>query len=86
MNEYLSPSEVKSPQMEPFECTSPLPPIPSPGENERDSLLLRDQNERGRKFQFDKAMRNKAARQDSEIEKIQNDSKPEIIKYPDVQW
>ena len=85
MNEYLSPSEVKTPGMDPFECNSPLPPIPSPGDNENDSLLLRDQNARRGKFRFDKAIGNKG-RKDSEIEKMQNDHRPEIIKDPDVMW
>ncbi|XP_028403689.1 fibroblast growth factor receptor 2-like [Dendronephthya gigantea] len=83
MNEYLSPSDVKTPEMDPFQCNSPLPPIPSPGDNENDSLLLKDQNERKGKFQFDKAIRNKG-RKDSEIEKMQNDYRPEVIKMADV--
>jgi hypothetical protein len=70
--------------MDPFECNSPLPSIPPPGDNENDSLMLRYQNARRGKFRFDKAIGNKG-RKDSEIEKMQNSHRPEI-KDPDVQW
>ncbi len=83
MNEYLSPSEVKTPEMDPFECNLPLPPIPSSGDNENDSLQHKDQNERKEKFRFDKAIRNKG-RKDSEIKKMQKDHKLEIIQHADV--
>ncbi|CAB4006801.1 vascular endothelial growth factor receptor 2-like [Paramuricea clavata] len=82
-NEYLSPSEVNTAEMDPFECNSPLPSIPSPGDNENDSLMLRYQNARRGKFRFDKAIGNKG-RKDSEIEQMQNSHRPEI-KDPDVQ-
>lgn len=83
MNDYLRPSEVKSPQLDPFECNSPLPPIPSPGDNDTDSLLLKDQSGRGQRFNFNKSPKKKAARQDSELEKVRKDGQPEIEKDPD---
>ena len=80
-NDYLRPSEVKSPQMDPFECFSPLPP--TPGDNESDTLLQRDQNARyNKKFNFDKSAKN-GGRKDSELEKVRKDGKPGNSKDSD---
>lgn len=83
MNDYLSPSEVKTPEMDPFQCNSPLPPVPSPADNESFALLPRDQNARRDKFRLDKGFGNKE-RKDSEIEKMHNDREPEMPKHSDV--
>ena len=64
-DDYLLPTDVKSPQMDPFELNSPLPPIPSPGMNETDSLLTREQNDRSKWFNFDKSMKDKTANQEN---------------------
>ncbi|XP_046852957.1 fibroblast growth factor receptor 2-like [Xenia sp. Carnegie-2017] len=85
MNDYLSPSEVKTPEMDPFQCNSPLPPVPSPADNESFALLPRDPNARRDKFRFDKGFRKKG-RKDSEIEKMHNDRKPEMPKHSDVNF
>ena len=63
--------------MDPFECNSPLPPVPSPGDNESDTLLEKNQNVRPNKnFKFCK---NKG-RKDSELEKVEKDGKQENSK------
>ena len=85
MNEYLLPSDVKTPQMDPFELNSPLPPIPSPGNEETDTLLDKDQNAPAKWFKFDKAIKNKAIRQDSELEKVKKDREPETSKDIELQ-
>ena len=79
-NDYLRPSEVKLPQMDPFECNSPLPPVPSPGDKESDTLLEKYQNvPHNKNFNFCK---NKG-RKDSELERLEKDGKQENSKDSD---
>ncbi len=52
MSQYLSPPEVKTPEMDLFECNSPISPISSTGDNKNDSLWHK--NKRKEKFRFAK--------------------------------